>query len=87
VGISYQSLSRDELLKNPVPNERTFKIFQYQGKTPLLAGCQRCGLKFITPRSMLKEYPEVIEGFLRDKYELHECLPSSAEEWAQRRRH
>ena len=40
---------------------------------PLLAGCEWCHLKFITPASMLRDDPQSVEYYLREKYAYHQC--------------
>jgi hypothetical protein len=53
--------------------ERRLAILQYSGKTPLFAMCERCHLKFFTPRERTKDDPAEAEAKLRQKFELHEC--------------
>ena len=47
-------------------------FLKYAGKTPSLAGCAKCQLKFFTPRRFLKN-PEAAFEYLRLKFSLHEC--------------
>jgi hypothetical protein len=47
-------------------------FLKYVGKTPALAGCARCQLKFFTPEHFLKN-PEAADEYLRIKFSLHEC--------------
>jgi len=49
-----------------------FKILINRDHIPMLAACERCDLKFITPRDMVD--PQVAEEYLRGKYENHSCL-------------
>jgi hypothetical protein len=51
--------------------ERRFAILKYSGKTPLLATCELCHLKFFTPRETTK--PDEAETYLREKFQWHEC--------------
>ncbi len=47
---------------------------------PLLAECERCHLKFITPEPMLRDDPQVVEHYLREKHKYHICdLPELSE--------
>jgi len=55
----------------PVP-ERCLTILKYSGKTPALALCDRCHLKFFTPKELFRE-PMEAEGNLREKFEMHDC--------------
>jgi len=56
-----------------------FKILKWRDGTPLLAGCERCQLKFITPALMLRDDPQDVEYYLREKYAYHTCpLPKSS---------
>ena len=48
--------------------ERRFAILKYSGKTPALATCELCHLKFFTP-SELKHKPVDAEMYLREKFE------------------
>jgi hypothetical protein len=47
-------------------------FLKYVGKSPSLAGCAKCQLKFFTPQHFLKN-PEAAGEFLRIKFSLHEC--------------
>ena len=47
-------------------------FLKYAGKTPSLAGCAKCQLKFFTPQHFLKN-PEAASEYLRLKFSLHEC--------------
>ena len=40
---------------------------------PLLAECERCHLKFITPERMLGDHPQVVEHYLREKHKYRAC--------------
>jgi hypothetical protein len=50
-----------------------FKILKWRDRMPLLAGCERCQLKFITPAPMLRDDPQDVEYYLREKYAYHHC--------------
>jgi hypothetical protein len=59
--------------------ERRLTMLQYIGKTPSFAMCEKCLLKFFTPRELTKK-PLEAEANLREKFDLHECkvLPRPA---------
>jgi hypothetical protein len=50
-----------------------FRILKWRSRTPLLAECERCHLKFITPAPMLRDDPKDAENYLREKYKYHTC--------------
>jgi hypothetical protein len=52
--------------------ERQLVILKYSGKTPSLAMCGSCHLKFFTPRELTND-PAKAEVNLRRKFERHEC--------------
>jgi len=52
--------------------ERRLVVLKYSGKTPSLAMCEKCHLKFFTPRELNKD-PVKAEAVLRLKFEAHEC--------------
>jgi hypothetical protein len=54
-------------------------FLKYVGKTPSLAGCAKCQLKFFTPQHFLKN-PEAADEYLRIKFSQHECKWESFEE-------
>jgi len=54
-------------------------FLQYVGKTPSLAGCPKCRLKFFTPEQLLKQ-PEAAAQYLREKFSLHTCKWEIVEE-------
>lgn len=60
--------------------ERSFVILKHAGKVPTLAGCTKCPLKFITPKSYYKD-SVYAEQYLQGKFDLHKC-----EEYQPRRR-
>jgi hypothetical protein len=41
-------------------------------KTPSMATCSRCRLKFFTPLTLVSD-PVEAENYLRDKFIAHEC--------------
>jgi hypothetical protein len=47
-------------------------FFQYVGRTPSLAGCAKCRLKFFTPQRLMKQ-PEAAAQYLREKFTKHTC--------------
>lgn len=54
--------------------ERRLVILKYMRKTPSLASCGRCHLKFFTPLDLIRE-PLEAENNLRDKFVSHKCQP------------
>jgi len=65
--------------------ERRFVILKYMLKTPRLATCERCHIKFFTPLELMGK-PLEAEDHLRGKFADHTCRPSfHAEEQAERK--
>ena len=54
--------------------ERRLLILKYMGKTPFLATCERCHLKFFTP-TQLSRKPVEAEQNLRERFDIHKCRP------------
>ena len=52
--------------------ERRLTILAYIDKTPSFAMCEKCHLKFFTPREQTKK-PAEADANLRQKFEKHEC--------------
>jgi hypothetical protein len=52
--------------------ERRFLILKRMGRTPSLATCEQCHLKFFVPLELIKD-PEKAELGLRQKYADHKC--------------
>jgi len=52
--------------------ERRLLILKYMGETPFLATCERCHLKFFTPRELGRK-PVDAEQNLRNRFEMHMC--------------
>jgi len=52
--------------------ERRLVILMYSGKTPSLAMCDACHLKFFAPRDLMNK-PVDAEMYLREKFTWHEC--------------
>jgi hypothetical protein len=52
--------------------ERRLVILKHSGKTPTLAMCERCQLKFFTTRELTRRPAEAEEN-LREKFKSHEC--------------
>jgi hypothetical protein len=52
--------------------EKRMLILKYKGKTPFLSSCERCHLKFFTPRE-LSHKPTEAEQNLRNRFEMHQC--------------
>lgn len=63
--------------------ERRLTILRYVGKTPSFAMCEKCRLKFFTPRKLIHE-PVDAEANLQRKFEMHECQLASGEATARR---
>jgi hypothetical protein len=57
-------------------NVNEFTILRYSGKTPVLAVCTRCQLKFFTPSGM-KQNSQEAEYYLRDKFRDHRCAAAT----------
>jgi len=53
-------------------DELGFVILKRERKTPSLAMCQRCKIKFFTPRE-LSDYPTEAEEYLWNRFNTHEC--------------
>jgi hypothetical protein len=47
-------------------------LLQYLGKTPAMASCAKCRLKFFTPSELLKK-PREATDYLRGKFAAHPC--------------
>jgi hypothetical protein len=52
--------------------ERRLTILAYIDKTPSFAMCDKCHLKFFTPKELTKK-PAEADANLRQKFEMHEC--------------
>ena len=52
--------------------DRRLTILAYVHKTPSFAMCERCHLKFFTPKELTKK-PVEAEANLRQKFEMHDC--------------
>ena len=52
--------------------ERRLTILAYINKTPSFAMCDKCHLKFFTPKELTKK-PAEADANLRQKFEKHEC--------------
>ncbi|MGC1650744.1 MAG: hypothetical protein WA741_33385, partial [Candidatus Sulfotelmatobacter sp.] len=55
-----------------VMDEIGFSVLKYSEKTPVLAACTRCQLKFLTPLQMMKDWAAASE-YLWRKYSNHRC--------------
>ena len=53
-------------------DELGFTILRHDRKTPSLAMCQRCKIKFFTPRE-LSDDPIKAEAFLWGRFNVHKC--------------
>ena len=54
-------------------------FLQYVGKTPTLAGCAKCQLKFFTPQRLMKQ-PQAAAEYLREKFAQHTCRRAIVED-------
>jgi hypothetical protein len=61
--------------------ERRFLILKYMGRTPYLATCERCNLKFFTPTELSRKPVEADQN-LRNRFEIHQCRPEDVGEVA-----
>ena len=52
-------------------DEPGFVILKFRSRTPMLAACERCELKFLTPTEI--EDPNTATTYLRAKYHEHRC--------------
>ena len=55
--------------------ERLFVVLRHIHKTPSLATCECCHIKFFTPLELMRE-PLEADHYLRDKFASHTCRPS-----------
>jgi hypothetical protein len=53
-------------------DESGFVILKRERKTPSLAMCQRCKIKFFTPRE-LSDRPTEAEEYLWSRFRAHDC--------------
>ena len=49
-----------------------FSILRHKDRTPVLARCDRCQLKFLTPVGMISD-PQAAHDYLWKKYHDHHC--------------
>jgi hypothetical protein len=52
--------------------ERRLVILKREGETPVMGMCERCQVKFFTPRE-LTHLPRDAENYLWHKFNRHEC--------------
>jgi len=50
-----------------------FVILKHMGKTPSMATCERCHVKFFTPLDLLKSPQKAVENLL-DQFSRHKCV-------------
>ncbi|MGA2005042.1 MAG: hypothetical protein ABSG70_16775 [Terriglobales bacterium] len=50
-----------------------FVILKHMGKTPSMATCARCHIKFFTPLDLLKSPQKAVENLL-DQFGRHKCV-------------
>lgn len=53
-------------------SEPRLVVLKHNGKTPTLATCDRCHVKFFVPLRAIRN-PEQAEIYLREKFATHEC--------------
>jgi hypothetical protein len=56
-------------------NDINFQILKYQRKSPILATCRECQVKFFTPSEMMKKAGRA-ESYLLSKFRAHMCVYS-----------
>ena len=62
---SESEMEREKLaLAERIGLRESFRILKWRDRTPLLAECDRCQLKFITPALMLRDDPQDVEYYL-----------------------
>jgi len=66
-------------------SDRRFVVLHYTGKTPSLATCEACQLKFFVPMRLAKD-PAGAEEYLREKYADHKCKTEEPSNGWKRRR-
>jgi hypothetical protein len=52
--------------------ERKFVVLKYEGKVPVIAGCEKCKLKFFTPVDYFGDAAGALE-YLFVKFDHHSC--------------
>jgi hypothetical protein len=60
-----------------VVDEIGFRVLKCRGQTPVLAGCARCQLKFLTPPGMTDDQ-QAAADYLWNKYITHHCAADTA---------
>jgi hypothetical protein len=60
-----------------VVDERGYSVLKYRDKTPILAACARCQLKFFTPSEMMNDWMAASD-YLWKKHYTHQCVAASA---------
>ena len=61
--------------------ERRLLVLQYMGNAPFLATCERCQLKFFTPRELGHKLVEA-EQNMQERFDSHKCRPHDVGEVA-----
>jgi hypothetical protein len=54
--------------------QRELVILKYMGRTPFLASCKACHLKFFTPLELSGKTAEAQE-YLQERFNNHKCRP------------
>jgi hypothetical protein len=52
--------------------DRRLVVLKYMGKTPFLASCEKCHLKFFTPQELGRQPLETQEN-LQERFDNHKC--------------
>ena len=55
----------------PMRDESDFLVYTEAKGVPLLAGCKKCGLKFLTPPKSREQ--SLAKSYLWDKFVVHLC--------------
>jgi hypothetical protein len=63
-----------EIVETLAMIESRFLILKHVGKTPSLATCQACHLKFFVPMPLVND-PRGAEDYLRQRHAEHKCKP------------
>lgn len=63
-----------------VPNSiANFFVLKYRGRTPTLAACLLCDLKFLTPTELMEDWQEAT-SYLKGKFDVHRCAKQDGTE-------
>jgi hypothetical protein len=56
-----------------------FVILKHMGKTPSMATCEDCHIKFFTPLDQIKNSLKAAEN-LHDQFSRHKCVPDKQQQ-------